>query len=179
MKPTCEGKMNLCKIKLTIKYGLWKVVSIFVYRDRSKVGAGPGGISPLRSSQDWSSHDRPKRDITGNLITNTLKKCVWPKNLIVCFPRAVNAVPCRIAFERGKERHFCFLAISVGTSGWLVLAEELPLKKPYGIVRVAAPLSGCNVCIVVCYPCILILKHAVLLAENCTNLCWLESVNVI
>ncbi|CAL5184575.1 unnamed protein product [Lathyrus oleraceus] len=56
----------------------------------------------------------------------------------------VNAVPCRIAFERGKERHFCFLAISVGTSGWLVLAEELPLKKPYGIVRVAAPLSGCN-----------------------------------
>ncbi|XP_061375625.1 protein TRANSPARENT TESTA 9-like [Gastrolobium bilobum] len=56
----------------------------------------------------------------------------------------VNAVPCRIAFERGKERHFCFLAISVGTSGWLVLAEELPLKKPYGVVRVTAPLAGCN-----------------------------------
>lgn len=81
-------------------------------------------------------------------------------------------MPCRIAFERGKERHFCFLAISVGTSGWLVLAEELPLKKSYGIVRVAAPLSGCNVCIVVYYPCILILKHAALLAENCTNLYW-------
>lgn len=56
----------------------------------------------------------------------------------------VNAVPCRIAFERGKERHFCFLAISLRTSGWLVLAEELPLKKPYGVVRVAAPLAGCN-----------------------------------
>ncbi|KAL2340519.1 hypothetical protein Fmac_008459 [Flemingia macrophylla] len=56
----------------------------------------------------------------------------------------VNAVPCRIAFERGKERHFCFLAISAGTSGWLLLAEELPLKKPYGLVRVAAPLAGCN-----------------------------------
>ncbi|XP_047147936.1 protein TRANSPARENT TESTA 9-like isoform X2 [Vigna umbellata] len=56
----------------------------------------------------------------------------------------VNAVPCRIAFERGKERHFSFLAISVGTSGWLVLAEELPLKKPFGVVRVAAPLAGCN-----------------------------------
>ncbi|RZB64946.1 Protein TRANSPARENT TESTA 9 isoform D [Glycine soja] len=56
----------------------------------------------------------------------------------------VSAVPCRIAFERGKERHFCFLAISAGTSGWLVLAEELPLKKPYGVVRVAAPLAGCN-----------------------------------
>lgn len=60
---------------------------------------------------------------------------------------AGNAVPCRIAFERGKERHFCFLAISVGTSGWLVLAEELPLKKPYGVVRVTAPLAGCNVCV--------------------------------
>lgn len=73
-------------------------------------------------------------------------------NLSVSYlPPAVNAVPCRIAFERGKERHFCFLAISVGTSGWLVLAEELPLKKPYGVVRVAAPLAGCNVCIVVFY----------------------------
>ncbi|KAK7303943.1 hypothetical protein RJT34_14870 [Clitoria ternatea] len=56
----------------------------------------------------------------------------------------VNAVPCRIAFERGKERHFSFLAISIGTSGWLLLAEELPLKKPYGVVRVAAPLPGSN-----------------------------------
>ncbi|KAL0374702.1 UNVERIFIED_CONTAM: protein TRANSPARENT TESTA 9 [Sesamum radiatum] len=36
-------------------------------------------------------------------------------------------VPCRIAFERGKERHFHFLALSMGTSGWLVLAEELPM----------------------------------------------------
>ncbi|KAK7291852.1 hypothetical protein RIF29_07338 [Crotalaria pallida] len=56
----------------------------------------------------------------------------------------VNAVPCRIAFERGKERHFCFLAISLRSSGWLVLAEELPLKKTHGVVRVAAPLAGCN-----------------------------------
>ncbi|XP_019442736.1 PREDICTED: uncharacterized protein LOC109347374 [Lupinus angustifolius] len=56
----------------------------------------------------------------------------------------VNAVPCRIAFERGKERHFCFLAISLRSSGWLVLSEELPLKKTHGVVRVAAPLAGCN-----------------------------------
>ncbi|KAE9609879.1 hypothetical protein Lalb_Chr07g0180711 [Lupinus albus] len=56
----------------------------------------------------------------------------------------VNAVPCRIAFERGKERHFCFLAISSRSSGWLVLAEELPLKKTHGVVRVTAPLAGCN-----------------------------------
>ncbi|XP_027072189.1 protein TRANSPARENT TESTA 9 isoform X1 [Coffea arabica] len=56
----------------------------------------------------------------------------------------VDAVPCRIAFERGKERHFCFLAVSLGTSGWLVLAEELPFKPSHGIVRVVAPLAGCN-----------------------------------
>ncbi|KAL2250916.1 UNVERIFIED_CONTAM: Protein TRANSPARENT TESTA 9 [Sesamum indicum] len=56
----------------------------------------------------------------------------------------VDVVPCRIAFERGKERHFHFLALSVGTSGWLVLAEELPMISRRGIVRVAAPLAGCN-----------------------------------
>lgn len=56
-------------------------------------------------------------------------------------------MPCRIAFERGKERHFSFLAISMGTSGWLVLAEVLPLKQQFGVVRVAAPLAGSNVCI--------------------------------
>ncbi|CAL8077234.1 unnamed protein product [Prunus armeniaca] len=56
--------------------------------------------------------------------------------------RLVDAVPCRIAFERGKERHFCFLAISLGASGWVVLAEELPLKEPYGVVRMVAPLAG-------------------------------------
>lgn len=58
--------------------------------------------------------------------------------------RLVDAVPCRIAFERGKERHFCFLAISLGTSGWILLLEELPLKQHYGVVRVVAPLAGCN-----------------------------------
>lgn len=56
----------------------------------------------------------------------------------------VHALPCRIAFERGKERHFHFLAVSVGTLGWVLLAEELPLKQNYGIVRVAAPLAGTN-----------------------------------
>ncbi|AQK43067.1 protein TRANSPARENT TESTA 9 isoform X1 [Zea mays] len=54
----------------------------------------------------------------------------------------VDAVPCRIAFERGKERHFCFLAIAHGTSGWILLLEELPLKRERGIVRVMAPLAG-------------------------------------
>ncbi|XP_062093856.1 protein TRANSPARENT TESTA 9 isoform X3 [Humulus lupulus] len=58
--------------------------------------------------------------------------------------RLVDAVPCRIAFERGKERHFFFLPISWGMSGWVVLAEELPLKRNYGVVRIAAPLAGSN-----------------------------------
>ncbi|XVF19047.1 hypothetical protein REPUB_Repub11eG0076800 [Reevesia pubescens] len=58
--------------------------------------------------------------------------------------RLVHALPCRIAFERGKERHFCFLAVSMGTLGWVLLAEELPLKQHYGVVRVAAPLAGTN-----------------------------------
>ncbi|KAH7674728.1 CLEC16A/TT9 N-terminal protein [Dioscorea alata] len=56
----------------------------------------------------------------------------------------VDAIPCRIAFERGKERHFWFLAVSREMSGWLLLAEELPLKKQCGIVRVTAPLAGSN-----------------------------------
>ncbi|CAA6653715.1 unnamed protein product [Spirodela intermedia] len=42
-----------------------------------------------------------------------------------------DAISCRIAFERGKERHFCFLAI-------------LPLNQEKGIIRVAAPLAGSN-----------------------------------
>ncbi|XVE71913.1 hypothetical protein DITRI_Ditri10aG0189300 [Diplodiscus trichospermus] len=58
--------------------------------------------------------------------------------------RLVHALPCRIAFERGKERHFCFLAVSMGTLGWVLLAEELPLKQHYGVVRVVAPLAGTN-----------------------------------
>ncbi|XP_069142842.1 protein TRANSPARENT TESTA 9 isoform X3 [Solanum lycopersicum] len=56
----------------------------------------------------------------------------------------VGAVPCRIAFERGKERHFHFLAITIGTSGWLILADELPVRPSFGVVRVVAPLGGCN-----------------------------------
>ncbi|XP_047959769.1 protein TRANSPARENT TESTA 9-like isoform X1 [Salvia hispanica] len=56
----------------------------------------------------------------------------------------VGAISCRIAFERGKERHFLFLALSMSSCGWLVLAEELPVKPGRGLVRVVAPLAGCN-----------------------------------
>lgn len=60
--------------------------------------------------------------------------------LFLKFPGAVDAVPCRIAFERGKERDFSFLALSSGVSGWIVLADP-----DNGIVRVTAPLAGCKV----------------------------------
>ncbi|KAI3867507.1 hypothetical protein MKX03_032360 [Papaver bracteatum] len=56
----------------------------------------------------------------------------------------VDAVPCRIAFERGKERHFFFLALSRGASGWILLIEEQPIRNKRGVVRVAAPLAGSN-----------------------------------
>ncbi|XP_047310433.1 protein TRANSPARENT TESTA 9-like [Impatiens glandulifera] len=58
--------------------------------------------------------------------------------------KIVDGVPCRISFERGKERHFCFLALSIGTYGWLILTEELPVKPGCGIIRVCAPLAGCD-----------------------------------
>lgn len=61
-------------------------------------------------------------------------------------------MPCRIAFERGKERHFFFLPISWETSGWIVLAEELPLKQHFGVVRVVAPLAGSNVRTTIIFP---------------------------
>lgn len=70
--------------------------------------------------------------------------CFLLINLVFCLS-SVDAIPCRIAFERGKERHFHFLALSIGSSGWLVLAEEIPIKPGRGLVRVVAPLAGCNV----------------------------------
>lgn len=58
--------------------------------------------------------------------------------------KLVDAIPCRIAFERGKERYVWFQAVSMGTSGWIVLVEELPLRQNVGVVRVVAPLVACN-----------------------------------
>lgn len=65
--------------------------------------------------------------------------------LILWVTFAVDAVPCRISFERGRERHFHFLAASLGSDGWILLAEELSLKQHHGVVRIAAPLAGSNV----------------------------------
>ncbi|KAH9619388.1 hypothetical protein KSS87_021758 [Heliosperma pusillum] len=55
-----------------------------------------------------------------------------------------DAIPCRIAFERGKERYVWFQAVSMGTGGWVMLLEELPLRQNVGVVRVVAPLAACN-----------------------------------
>ncbi|PKA51374.1 hypothetical protein AXF42_Ash002739 [Apostasia shenzhenica] len=57
---------------------------------------------------------------------------------------ADKALPCRIAFERGKERYFSFLAISKGAVGWIILLDVLPLNQQRGVVRVIAPLAGSN-----------------------------------
>ncbi|CAO2841696.1 unnamed protein product [Amaranthus hypochondriacus] len=58
--------------------------------------------------------------------------------------KLADAIPCRISFERGKERYVWLQAASVGTSGWIVLTEELPLRQNLGVVRVVAPLAACN-----------------------------------
>ncbi|KAI5063185.1 hypothetical protein GOP47_0021732 [Adiantum capillus-veneris] len=55
-----------------------------------------------------------------------------------------DAVPCRIAFEKGKERSVYLLACTKGTGGWLLLAEDVPLKQRRGIIRVTAALAGSN-----------------------------------
>lgn len=55
-----------------------------------------------------------------------------------------DAIPCRIAFEKGKERSVYLLVCSKGTAGWVLLAEDVPLKPRRGIVRVIAALAGSN-----------------------------------
>ncbi|XP_074564856.1 protein TRANSPARENT TESTA 9-like [Curcuma longa] len=56
----------------------------------------------------------------------------------------VNAIPCRISFEVGKENNYSFLATSRGTSGWVILAEELPQEQQRGVVQAIAPLAASN-----------------------------------
>ncbi|GLJ53926.1 hypothetical protein SUGI_1152190 [Cryptomeria japonica] len=52
------------------------------------------------------------------------------------------AIPCRIAFEEGKEMHVCMLAVVKGAHGWLLLAEEVLSKPQRGVVIAHAPLAG-------------------------------------
>ncbi|KHF99193.1 Protein CLEC16A [Gossypium arboreum] len=96
-------------------------------------------ISRARAAGLDVSGPKPGTEKIGHLLAIEISH-----TLILVTAIAVHALPCRIAFERGKERHFHFLAVSVGTLGWVLLAEELPLKQNYGMVRVAAPLAGTN-----------------------------------
>ncbi|GAB4838298.1 hypothetical protein Ancab_027826 [Ancistrocladus abbreviatus] len=73
-----------------------------------------------------------------DMLENTRAKAVGLDN--VCPKpgselKLVDAIPCRIAFERGKERHFSFLALSMGTSG-IINFSRFPGKL--------ASKRGCN-----------------------------------
>ncbi|XXG51578.1 hypothetical protein AAC387_Pa03g0110 [Persea americana] len=89
------------------------------------------------------------RNLICSLLDPLVNPCAKTAGLDLPTPKPgveinlVNAVPCRIAFERvGGKPHFCFLAVSRETSGWVLLAEELPLKQNFGIVHVVAPFPG-------------------------------------
>lgn len=58
-----------------------------------------------------------------------------------------NAMPCRVAFERGKERSVYLLVAHKerDAASWLLLAEDTPSRNGHGIVRVIAPLAGSKV----------------------------------
>ncbi|KAI8565881.1 hypothetical protein RHMOL_Rhmol03G0295500 [Rhododendron molle] len=115
---------------------MWELVKVFVLLHQVQIFSTGGALPdqpPVHPPLDVP--EKPQAN-TADLDVFGLKPGAELK--------LVDAVPCRISFERGKERHLCFVAISVGTSGWIVLAEELPLKKHYGVVRVTAPLVGCN-----------------------------------
>ncbi|XP_058068118.1 protein TRANSPARENT TESTA 9 isoform X4 [Magnolia sinica] len=114
----------------------FKLLRVFVLHHQLRIFCG-GGTLP-----DQSPVSSPLEPPVNYRAKNAGLDVLVPKPNIEL--KLVDAVPCRIAFERGKERHLCFLAISRGTSGWVVLAEELPLKQNFGVVRVAAPLAGSN-----------------------------------
>ncbi|CAI5481011.1 unnamed protein product [Closterium sp. Yama58-4] len=63
-----------------------------------------------------------------------------------------DAIPCRVAFERGKEKYVLLLVASCAANGWVLLAEPpagmtakaAVAEGATGIVRVVAPLAGCQ-----------------------------------
>lgn len=61
------------------------------------------------------------------------------------FGAVEEAMPCRVAFERGKERLVHLLVVLRETSGSLLLVEETPFKQRRGVIRVTAPLAGSDV----------------------------------
>ncbi|KAL0302590.1 UNVERIFIED_CONTAM: protein TRANSPARENT TESTA 9, partial [Sesamum angustifolium] len=133
------------------------LVSLFCRSNISAETLWDGGwllrqLLPYSEAEFNSRHLRLLKDSFRNCTNHVIEETrgTWSDLLVttICDEwrkcKRVDGMPCRIAFERGKERHFHFLALSMGTSGWLVLAEELPMISRRGIVRVAAPLAGCN-----------------------------------
>ncbi|KAJ9550806.1 hypothetical protein OSB04_014851 [Centaurea solstitialis] len=115
---------------------MYECVKVFVLLHQLQIFSAGRSLPdqlPLLPPADFPESSRAKTaglNVTGPKLTTELY--------------LVDAVPCRIAFERGKERHFSFLGISMGTSGWIILAEESPQRLNYGTVRVVAPLAGCK-----------------------------------
>uniref|UniRef100_A0A1D1YYN4 Protein CLEC16A n=1 Tax=Anthurium amnicola TaxID=1678845 RepID=A0A1D1YYN4_9ARAE len=113
-----------------------EIVKVFVLRHQILIFSS-GGTLPDQPPLNFPTSDHVQSRAKSAGLDVLVPKPGTEINL-------VDAIPCRIAFERGKERHFCFLAISSGTSGWVLLAEELPLNPRQGVTRVAAPLAGSN-----------------------------------
>ncbi|KAJ1699995.1 hypothetical protein LUZ63_008507 [Rhynchospora breviuscula] len=112
---------------------MYEMVKIFVLQRQLVIFTleeNKSNQSPLSSPMHTDKHANPFSD------TNVPK----PGSEM----DTANGIPCRIAFEKGKERHFQFLAVSKGIQGWIILLEEMPLKPQFGTVRVMAPLAGCN-----------------------------------
>jgi hypothetical protein len=67
----------------------------------------------------------------------------------VCFVfvwvAAKDAMSCRVAFERGKERQVHLLVVVGETTGSLLLVEDISIKQHRGMIRVTAPLVGSDV----------------------------------
>lgn len=53
-----------------------------------------------------------------------------------------DAMPCKVSFERGKERQVHLVVVSGGISGSLLLIEGIAFKQNRGVIRVTAPLAG-------------------------------------
>lgn len=54
-------------------------------------------------------------------------------------------MPCRVAFERGKERQVRLIVVLGETTGSLLLVEDSSIRQDRGVIRVTAPLVGSDV----------------------------------
>eukprot|EP00250_Pteridium_aquilinum_P000284 c10318_g1_i1 orf=684-2747(+) len=113
-------------------------VKVFVILHQLRTLVVEGSIPDVPQLKQLKDHvERPKTGRSGIELT-TVKR----DTEIDLTPG--DAIPCRIAFEKGKERSVYLIACSRGAAGWLLLAEDVPLKSRRGIIRVIAALAGSN-----------------------------------